>query len=52
MDTQTTPGPDRAEERRKQIMNAALTCFARKGYHKTQGHRQILTRVKISEIKV
>jgi len=24
----------------------------RKGYHKTQGHRQLFTRVKISEIKV
>ena len=35
MNTPTTLRPDRAEERRKQIMDAALTCFARKGYHKT-----------------
>ena len=35
MDTYTTSRPDRVEERRKQIMDAALTCFARKGYHKT-----------------
>jgi AcrR family transcriptional regulator len=35
MDTDTTSRPDRVEERRKQIMDAALTCFARKGYHKT-----------------
>lgn len=34
-DSQTTPQPDRAEERRQQIMQAALACFARKGYHKT-----------------
>jgi AcrR family transcriptional regulator len=34
-DSQTTPQPDRAEERRQQIMEAALACFARKGYHKT-----------------
>jgi AcrR family transcriptional regulator len=32
---QATPQPDRAEERRQQIMEAALACFARKGYHKT-----------------
>jgi AcrR family transcriptional regulator len=30
-----TPQPDRAQERRQQIMDAALACFARKGYHKT-----------------
>jgi AcrR family transcriptional regulator len=30
-----TSQPDRAEERRQQIMQAALACFARKGYHKT-----------------
>lgn len=35
MDTQTTPQPDRVEERRQQIMDAALVCFARRGYHKT-----------------
>jgi AcrR family transcriptional regulator len=35
MDAQATPRPDRAEERRQQIMEAALACFARKGYHKT-----------------
>jgi len=35
MDTQITPQPDRAEERRQQIMDAALACFARKGYHRT-----------------
>ena len=35
MTAQTTPQPDRAQERRQQIMDAALTCFARKGYHKT-----------------
>ncbi len=35
MNAQATPQPDRAQERRQQIMQAALTCFARKGYHKT-----------------
>jgi len=35
MAPQATPQPDRAEERRQQIMEAALACFARKGYHKT-----------------
>jgi AcrR family transcriptional regulator len=35
VDTQTASQPDRTEERRKQIMNAALACFARKGYHNT-----------------
>jgi AcrR family transcriptional regulator len=35
MDTQTSPRSDRTEERRKQIMDAALACFARKGYHNT-----------------
>ncbi len=35
MDPQTTPRSSQAEERRKQIMDAALACFARKGYHKT-----------------
>ena len=35
MNAQTTPQPDRAQERRQQIMDAALNCFARKGYHKT-----------------
>jgi AcrR family transcriptional regulator len=35
MDAQTTSQPDRTQERRQQIMEAALTCFARKGYHKT-----------------
>ncbi len=35
MDAQATPQPDRAQERRQQIMQAALACFARKGYHKT-----------------
>jgi AcrR family transcriptional regulator len=35
MTAQTTPQPDRAQERRQQIMDAALNCFARKGYHKT-----------------
>jgi AcrR family transcriptional regulator len=30
-----TPQSDRAQERRQQIMDAALACFARKGYHKT-----------------
>jgi AcrR family transcriptional regulator len=35
MDTQVTPRPDRAQERRQQILDAALACFARKGYHKT-----------------
>jgi AcrR family transcriptional regulator len=35
MAPQVTPQPDRAEERRQQIMEAALACFARKGYYKT-----------------
>ncbi|GAB4542577.1 MAG: TetR/AcrR family transcriptional regulator [Anaerolineae bacterium] len=35
MGTQNTPQPDRAQERRQQILDAALACFARKGYHKT-----------------
>lgn len=35
MNAQKAPQPDRAEERRQQIMQAALTCFARKGYHQT-----------------
>ncbi|MGW8180415.1 MAG: TetR/AcrR family transcriptional regulator [bacterium] len=35
MDTQATPQPDRVQERRQQIMQAAMSCFARKGYHKT-----------------
>jgi AcrR family transcriptional regulator len=35
MDEQTAPRAARAEERRQQIMDAALACFARKGYHKT-----------------
>jgi AcrR family transcriptional regulator len=35
MNPQTPSRPDRAEERRQQIMQAALACFARKGYHKT-----------------
>ena len=35
MDTQAIPQPDRAKERRQQIMQAAMACFARKGYHKT-----------------
>ena len=35
MNAQTTPQPDRVQERRQQIMDAALNCFARKGYHKT-----------------
>ncbi len=34
-DSQTTVQLDRAEERRQRIMEAALACFARKGYHKT-----------------
>ena len=35
MGAQTPPRSDRAEERRQQILGAALACFARKGYHKT-----------------
>jgi len=35
MDTRATPQPDRVQERRQQIMQAAMSCFARKGYHKT-----------------
>jgi len=35
MDTQATPQPDRVQERRQQIMQAAMSCFARKGYYKT-----------------
>ena len=35
MDAQATPQPDRTQERRQQIMQAALACFSRKGYHKT-----------------
>jgi len=32
---QKAPRFDRTEERRRQIMEAALVCFARKGYYKT-----------------
>jgi TetR/AcrR family transcriptional regulator len=35
MDAQPASPPDRTEERRRQIMDAALACFARKGYHNT-----------------
>jgi AcrR family transcriptional regulator len=35
IDAQTPHRTERAEERRQQIMGAALACFARKGYHKT-----------------
>jgi hypothetical protein len=35
MDAQPESQPDRTEERRKQIMDAAVACFARKGYHNT-----------------
>jgi AcrR family transcriptional regulator len=30
-----TPKPDVSEERKAQIYQAALTCFSRKGYHRT-----------------
>ena len=35
MNINLPPQPTRTEERRQQIMGAALACFARKGYHKT-----------------
>ena len=35
IDAQAAPQPDRVQERRQQIMDAAIACFARKGYHRT-----------------
>jgi AcrR family transcriptional regulator len=35
MNTQPISQPNPTEERRRQIMKAALACFVRKGYHKT-----------------